>query len=864
MKKRSQFRSFAQSARLRAAALSLLLVLALVFSIGLSAFAETDEQAVSGGDVAEQVSDGDAAPPAVSDGDAVASPTDAEANVLPVGAGIAEDSVCSVGENGYPTLEEAIAENESGTIVLLKDIAYNTHQAVTVPASKDFVLDLNGKTLSNTVPDGAFVDTFTLRNDGTLTLLDSAGGGRMTLDNAFHSDPHLDVANKNNCNVLANYGSLTISSGTVEILSRSGFRDHHNASGTTLSEYEFQTSWPFHGTMSAVAAYRGSSLTVNGGTVYGKDFDALAVYFDASSSAPVNVTVNAGTLTSKYHAALAIHETNLSHTAMAGRVTINGGVFNHLDTLPDAPGFVISPTVSVKNLTVDVKAGTFNCGFDMYNNTVAYVGDGDDTNVNISGGTFTNHYLVYDAALYGGSGNIPFITGGRYVGEDKAYQNVEPSIKEGYIAIFEYDGESYTKAELDELGVSPDDLPFRVCRLAEVGVTPDSITVYDDEIDSVVPTYTLDRPEADEFIKVELQLEESATPGDYKVTAKRLKGGITDGPDSNGDYIYYSPALKAGEVTVNVREGGYEEYTTPYTKEGVGSITAHAWARKNLVLVEEEAAAADVQALGDAAAANEVMLYTREFHFERDGEWVSVAEVCRDKTVDITLRFEDKYIGKTMVIYHLTREGKMERYVRTLANSSTTLTVDSLSPFGVAIVTDTLTVTNTLAGTGANADDEFTFTLKLDFPDSFAYNILDKSDTVLSVGSISDGGTFTLKGDQKLVLKSVPVGVGYEVIQTAKTGYTTKSAGEKGALATGGSSAAFTNTKGSVPSGGSDSNDPKTGDDGVRRSVLDTLAGQLCIALANLSLIAIACVIFLKKTDILARVFEKKREEAAE
>lgn len=57
--------------------------------------------------------------------------------------GRAQDIV-SIGGTTYNSLEEAISNNDSGTITLLKDIVYTTSEKQTINNNQNFVLDLNG------------------------------------------------------------------------------------------------------------------------------------------------------------------------------------------------------------------------------------------------------------------------------------------------------------------------------------------------------------------------------------------------------------------------------------------------------------------------------------------------------------------------------------------------------------------------------------------------------------------------------------------------------------------------------------------------------------------------------------------------
>ena len=94
-------------------------------------------------------------------------------------------AVANAGAN-YNTLANAISSAASGdTVTLLKD----TKEDITIPSGKTITLDLNGHTLVNsaTAQDKKVADNsrkHTITNNGTLTILDSVGGG--IVDNVSH------------------------------------------------------------------------------------------------------------------------------------------------------------------------------------------------------------------------------------------------------------------------------------------------------------------------------------------------------------------------------------------------------------------------------------------------------------------------------------------------------------------------------------------------------------------------------------------------------------------------------------------------------------------------------------------------------
>lgn len=95
------------------------------------------------------------------------------------------NAVAKIGDTYYKTLAEAVSAADNNTVTLLK----NTVEDVVIPADKTITLDLNGKKIVNstTAQDSKVADDarkHTITNNGTLTIMDSVGGG--VVDNVSH------------------------------------------------------------------------------------------------------------------------------------------------------------------------------------------------------------------------------------------------------------------------------------------------------------------------------------------------------------------------------------------------------------------------------------------------------------------------------------------------------------------------------------------------------------------------------------------------------------------------------------------------------------------------------------------------------
>ena len=130
-----------------------------------------------------------------------------------LGTSITEDLIVTIetvevsytdGTNGYFTLQEAFEKAESGkTITVLRDKEETT--SATVETGKEFVLDLNGKTI--TVGVASNVENFIL-NNGTLTIDDTSEEKNGIIETANANETYIE-------NLINNTGILNIEDGTI-------------------------------------------------------------------------------------------------------------------------------------------------------------------------------------------------------------------------------------------------------------------------------------------------------------------------------------------------------------------------------------------------------------------------------------------------------------------------------------------------------------------------------------------------------------------------------------------------------------------------------------------------------------------------
>lgn len=126
---------------------------------------------------------------------------------------------------------------------------------------------------------------------------------------------------------------------------------------------------------------------------------------------------------------------------------------------------------------------------------------------------------------------------------------------------------------------------------------------------------------------------------------------------------------------------------------------------------------------------------------------------------------------------------------------------------------DSLTVSKKVAGTAANTQDEFEYTLTLDGAQGsydFVKHTKKGTETgTLTIGDDNKNFSFKLHHDESIEIKNLPDGAKYTVVE-AHTAYTEKNVADgveggaqaDGAIKDGGSAVAYTNEKGFAPATG--------------------------------------------------------------
>jgi len=288
---------------------------------------------------------------------------------------------------GFSTLAGAIAYAKAGeTVKLIRDIQLT--EGVTVAKGAEVTLDLNGKTVSLNVE--ATKTSALITNNGTLTITDSAAGGKLSYASG-------KVSTGYSTSTIINNGTLTVDGGIIENTSAKGGAPYAIDNYNTLT-------------------VNGGELTANGSVVRQAQFgnyDNTAVF-------------NGGTLTSGY-AGLQLH---VFSAAKKTTTEINGGTFN-------GDGYAMysyfTGAAISGNTEITIAGGTFNgeAALFLYNGNAG----GTAFDAEIKGGTFNGEVYAYVKNAEGEQVHLPVVSGGTF-----SDATVEDICADGFFPVANEDG----------------------------------------------------------------------------------------------------------------------------------------------------------------------------------------------------------------------------------------------------------------------------------------------------------------------------------------------------------------------------------------------------------------------------------------
>lgn len=299
---------------------------------------------------------------------------------------VEDHRVAEVGNIGYSTLADAVAAAQSGeTVKLLANINGQT----VIPADKNIVLDLNGKTMTHTGT--------TLYNSGTLVVKDSSAdksGKIVSTGNVGIGVNHNSTTTIEYANIQAQEGAVITgyATGATITIEDGVFTALDNA---VVAGNGNKTDKNTEGTPERVNA---NKITINGGTFNGmiktSGYVACGIYAPWKD----NIVVNGGTFNITGGAGI---------VARGGIVVVNNGEFNTTGNATGKVGdsrvvvpcsaLVFDSAAKYPSLTNDSKIQINDGKFKSDVDTIKVVKDDTDMNsrVIVGGGYFTTDPSAY-------------------------------------------------------------------------------------------------------------------------------------------------------------------------------------------------------------------------------------------------------------------------------------------------------------------------------------------------------------------------------------------------------------------------------------------------------------------------------------
>ena len=322
------------------------------------------------------------------------------------------DSVASIGNKGYRSLEEAITAAKAGDTVTLLE---NVTEDVTIPANTTITLDLNGKTLQNNTSDTITVEygaSLTIQGDGTV---DNKSHGRAAIYNngtvvlnggqytrSAETGQDAETSGKNSYYNILNHGSMTINNGVT--VSQSGGFSSMIANGY----YNYTDKNPRNGHVEGTN-HANPELVITGGTFSGglntvKNDDGAkltivdGIFENTKQAAVMNwneATIKGGSFSVQGSAgSVLVNGSNGAETVDRGVLTIEGGTF----TIPSG-----KPIISIHHSGRPAEAETTVKGGSYSSSVAKYADPNLIFEAKDRNGIYTYHSKVEDALDAAGS-----------------------------------------------------------------------------------------------------------------------------------------------------------------------------------------------------------------------------------------------------------------------------------------------------------------------------------------------------------------------------------------------------------------------------------------------------------------------------
>lgn len=189
-------------------------------------------------------------------------------------------AVAKIGETTYSTLQTAIAAATAGETTTVELLA-NTTEDITIPRGKKVILNLNGKTLTNSSSD-----TITVANGAELTIegagtVDNVTHGKAaifnngiavlnggTYDRSAEAGTSTSESGKNSYYTIVNHGTMTINEAAKVQTAGGNTEKGKYSSLVENGYYNYSSKEPGSGYVEGTNQEK-PTLTINGGTFLG-------------------------------------------------------------------------------------------------------------------------------------------------------------------------------------------------------------------------------------------------------------------------------------------------------------------------------------------------------------------------------------------------------------------------------------------------------------------------------------------------------------------------------------------------------------------------------------------------------------------
>ena len=308
------------------------------------------------------------------------------------------DYIAAVDQQPFGSLQDAIDAADSQTITLVKDVVLDA--PLEIAQGKTLVLDLNGKTVSETATSASASYLMGVKSGGSLTIKNGTiSFAATTPDTMWEGEgqpPYPGYAN----NAIRNEGTLVIENATIENKTQKG------------------------GASYVIDNYAGADLTINEGAVLTQSGGDIAIRMFNGGSGAINVTINGGTI-SGYRAVWIQLASNNAAVAPVMNLTVSGGTLTSTDQTYNQAVYSYSYGNDMRNVLINVRGGTFN-------GDIALTGGSNKTNLetlNISGGTFNGQWGFYSYGADDKASEAITVTGGTFMTDPTDY------LETGYNAV---------------------------------------------------------------------------------------------------------------------------------------------------------------------------------------------------------------------------------------------------------------------------------------------------------------------------------------------------------------------------------------------------------------------------------------------